>query len=140
MQKNYIKSSVLGIVSAIMVLSGCQPDSASPDNPADVRLLTAQEAKTVQSSNDFAFRSFGQLSEAEGAKNVFISPLSISMALTMAYNGAGTSTKEAMRQTLGFELPTDKEINQSYKSLAELLQGMDKKVIFTYANSLWHSA
>ncbi len=70
---------------------------------------------------------------------MFISPLSISMALTMAYNGAGSTTKEAMRQTLGFELPTDEEINQSYKSLAELLQGMDKKVIFTYANSLWYN-
>jgi len=139
MKKNYIKSAVLGIVSGIIVLSGCQPDAASPDNPANLRPLTTQEAATVQSSNNFAFRSFAQLSEAEGTKNVLISPLSISMALTMAYNGAGSSTKEAMRQTLGFELPTDEEINQSYKSLAELLQGMDKKVIFTYANSLWHN-
>ncbi|MBF9255177.1 serpin family protein [Pontibacter sp. 172403-2] len=139
MQKNYIKSAVAAVIAALMVLSGCEPDAASPDNPPNLRPLTTQEAATVQSSNNFAFRSFAQLSEAEGAKNVFISPLSISMALTMAYNGAGSSTKEAMRQTLGFKLPTDEEINQSYKSLAGLLTGMDRKVTFTYANSLWHN-
>jgi serpin B len=60
------------------------------------------------------------------------------MALTMTYNGADGATKEAMRETLGFEPASDEEINQSFKSLSELLKGIDKKVVFTSANSLWY--
>ncbi len=139
MKKGLLKSFVAVAFSVVLLLAGCRPDSHAPDSSPDMRQLTAQEQKTVQSVNNFAFKAFAELSEAEGAKNMFISPLSISMALTMAYNGAGTSTKEAMRQTLGFTLPTDEEINESYKSLAELLQGIDNKVTFTYANALWHN-
>ncbi|WP_276499827.1 serpin family protein [Pontibacter litorisediminis] len=129
---------LLSIVTAAgMLFSGCQQDEIM-DNSPSLRELTVQEQKTVESSNDFAFRSFAQLSEDEGAENVFISPLSISIALTMAYNGADGTTKEAMRKTLGFEPATDEEINQSFKSLTELLKGIDRKVIFTSANSLWY--
>jgi serpin B len=67
-----------------------------------------------------------------------ISPLSISAALTMAYNGAADSTKAAMKRTLGFQLQTDQDINQSFQSLFSLLGGVDRKVTFTTANSLWH--
>ncbi|WP_266203144.1 serpin family protein [Pontibacter kalidii] len=135
MNKNTLLLSIA--TAAAMLFSGCQQDDAS-DNAPNIRALTVQEQKTVQSSNDFAFRAFAQLSEEEGAENVFISPLSISMALTMTYNGADGATKEAMRQTLGFEPASDEEINQSFKSLSELLKGIDKKVVFTSANSLWY--
>ncbi|MDO6392472.1 serpin family protein [Pontibacter sp. BT731] len=137
-----IKSILLSGIAlvAMSMFSGCQKEMVDegPNTP-NTRPLTAQEEKTVASSNDFAFRSFAKLSEAEGAENVFISPLSISMSLGMAYNGADGDTKEAMRQTLGFTLPTDDEINKSFKYLDALLKGIDKKVVFTSVNSLWHS-
>ncbi|AKD02451.1 serpin family protein [Pontibacter korlensis] len=129
---------ILSIATAASVLlSACQHDEVAENSP-NVRELTVQEQKIVSSSNDFAFRSFALLSEDEGAENMFVSPLSISMALTMTYNGADGATKEAMRQTLGFEPASDEEINRSFKSLAELLKGIDRKVIFTSANSLWY--
>ncbi|WP_253406375.1 serpin family protein [Pontibacter sp. HSC-36F09] len=122
---------------AVSLFSGCKKELA--DNSPNTRPLTAQEEKTVASSNDFAFRAFAQLSEAEGPENVFISPLSISMSLGMAYNGADGETKEAMRKALGFTLPTDEEINKSFRDLDALLKGIDKQVVFTSANSMWHS-
>lgn len=125
---------------ALSLFSACQKEMVDegPNTP-NTRPLTAQEQKTVTSSNDFAFRFFAELSKAEEAENIFISPLSISMALTMAYNGADGETKQAIGQTLGFEAASDEDINKSYKDLIALLQGIDKKVIFTSANSLWHS-
>ncbi|MCX2741428.1 serpin family protein [Pontibacter anaerobius] len=123
--------------AAALLFSACQPEDVE-DNTPNVRPLSVQEQKTIESSNDFAFRSFAKLSEEED-DNVFISPLSISMALTMTYNGADGTTKEAMRQTLGFDLASDEDINKSYKELAALLKGIDKKVVFTSANSLWHN-
>ena len=134
------KSSLMGMAGACMVLTSCQKDLSAPEkeNPPQLRPLSTQEIKTLDSSNDFAFRAFAALRTKEAADNIFISPLSISSALTMAYNGADGSTKEAMRQTLGFTPQPDEEINQSFKSLAELLTGIDKKVTFNTANSIWH--
>ncbi|WP_299826176.1 serpin family protein [uncultured Pontibacter sp.] len=132
-------SLILSIATAAaMLFSGCQQDEVM-DNTPNIRPLSVQEQSTVESSNDFAFRAFASLSEEERADNVFISPLSISMALGMTYNGADGATKEAMRKTLGFELSSDEDINKSFKSLWDLLKGADKKVMFTAANSLWHS-
>ncbi|WP_114783867.1 serpin family protein [Botryobacter ruber] len=134
--KNFIKTSVAGLAGAVLLLSACQKEIT--DSTPDVRPVTAQEATAIKSSNNFAFRAFASISEDEGTKNVFISPLSISMALGMAYNGADGATKEAMRKTLALELPTDNDINQAYKSLSELLPALDKKVQFRSANSLWY--
>jgi serpin B len=92
----------------------------------------------VNSSNNFAFDVFARLHEKEEGKNVFISPLSVSMALTMAYNGANTTTKEAIRQTLGFEPASEEDINESFRSVSTLLKGIDKTVSFQAANSIWH--
>ncbi|MDX5419838.1 MAG: serpin family protein [Hymenobacteraceae bacterium] len=134
----YIVLSGIALV-AMSLFSGCQKEMVDdgPNTP-NLRPLTVQEQKTVASSNDFAFRSFAELSKAEETENIFISPLSISMALTMAYNGADGETKQAIAQTLGFEAAADEEINKSFKDLVVLLQGIDRKVIFTSANSLWH--
>ncbi|PTX22880.1 serpin B [Pontibacter mucosus] len=134
MNKNMLLLSIA--TAAATLFSGCQQDDVK-DNTPNTRALTVQEQKTVESSNDFAFRAFAQLSKEE-QENVFISPLSISMALAMTYNGADGATKEAMRETLGFQLSSDEDINKSYKELDALLKGVDKKVVFTSANSLWH--
>ncbi|WP_207431252.1 serpin family protein [Sabulibacter ruber] len=139
MKVAFLKSTFLSIAGSLLVLTAaCQQDDPAPEaNLPNLRPLTPQEVKTVSGTNDFAFRSFAQISNLEGNKNVFISPLSLSMALTMTYNGAANGTKDAMKQTLGFGNASDEEINQSFKSLAELLVGIDKTVQFTSANSLW---
>lgn len=139
MRKSILLSGIALV--AMSFFSGCQKEMVDdgPNTP-NLRPLTVQEQKTVNSSNDFAFRSFAELSEGEGAKNIFISPLSISMSLGMAYNGAEGATKEAMRQTLGFTLTSDEDINKSYKDVNVLLKGIDSKVVFTSANSLWHAS
>ncbi|WP_190300422.1 serpin family protein [Rufibacter hautae] len=139
MNKTLLKTTFLGLAGSLLMLtSACESQDPTPeDNTPNLRPLTAQEIKTVAGSNEFAYKSFAQISQMEEGKNVFISPLSLSMALTMTYNGAANGTKEAMKQTLGFGNASDEEINQSFKSLSELLVGIDKKVEFTTANSIW---
>lgn len=92
----------------------------------------------MASANDFAFRIFGAVRQAAPApENLCLSPLSISAALIMAYNGADGTTKAAMKQTLGFQLPTDPEINESFRSLFDLFGRLHPNVTFTASNSLW---
>lgn len=88
-------------------------------------------------NNGFAFRLFGQITAGEPAKNVFISPTSISLALSMTLNGAGGATMEAMAKTLGFGgIPLD-VINRDNAGLMRALERGDPNVEVSIANSLW---
>jgi serpin B len=135
-----INSNSFIVLLLTILFASCENNQVNlSDNSPNVRPLSTREAQTVNSSNNFAFDIFTRLNEKEGSKNVFISPLSLSMALTMAYNGAGASTKEAMRQTLGFEPGSEDDLNESFRSVAGLLNNIDKTVNFQAANSIWHS-
>ena len=101
------------------------------------RELTASERHLIESDNKFGLNLFREIIKEEGDKNVFISPLSVSMALGMTYNGANGETQKAMQEVLELNGLTIQEVNESYKSLIELLRGLDPKVQFRIANSIW---
>ncbi len=92
----------------------------------------------IESDNKFGLKLFKEIIKEEKDSNVFISPLSVSMALGMTNNGANGSTRDAMQRTLKLSGLTIEEVNESYKSLIELLTGLDPKVQFKIANSIWY--
>src|SRR5512134_538384 len=102
------------------------------------RPLTDAEAALIAADNAFAFRLLNRIAANEAAPNLFISPLSVGMALGMAYNGAAGGTQEAMAATLGLEGLSLDEVNAGYRSVIDLLRGLDPTVEFTIANSVWH--
>ena len=108
------------------------------DSTEPLRELSSAEQYLVEADNSFGFKLFKEINAKEVDSNVFISPLSISMALGMTYNGAAGSTEEAMRTTLEFGDLSRGEINESYKSLMELLMDIDSDVEFNIANSIWY--
>ncbi len=120
--------------------ASCNRSQVSPadSNTPAVRPLSARETQTLQSTNNFAFNAFAKISASEPEKNIFISPLSISMAVAMAYNGADGTTKRGIAKALDFQNSSDEDINASFKSLGEMLTGIDKTVKFTPANSIWY--
>lgn len=99
------------------------------------RALTAGEIEVIGASNRFAFDLLAQTNRA--GDNLFLSPLSASMALGMTMNGADGETWNQMRDMLGFENLAEEEINASYKSLLELLVGLDPTVETAIGNSVW---
>lgn len=126
------------ILSVVLIfIAGCETSSQFNDE-IPMRELTPIEKQLVASADNFALKIFKQISEDESGKNVFISPLSISMALGMTLNGAEGSTYEAMRNTLSLSGITQQEINESYQSLVRLLTKIDSKVIMQIANSIWY--
>lgn len=103
------------------------------------RELTLAEQKLVTTSNRFAFHFFREVvQQGNPDSNVFISPLSAAMALGMTYNGTRGETQTAMAHTLGLENLTTQEANESFRSLIDLLRGLDPKVDFRLANSIWY--
>lgn len=101
--------------------------------------ISAKEVdkEVVEGNNKFAFNIFKEISKDENNKNVFISPLSISMALTMTYNGAKENTKAEMNKVLGYEGMSDDKINNSYKILHSYLENIDENVKLNLSNSIW---
>jgi serine protease inhibitor len=128
------------ILSTFLFFCTCSKDYSpiEADNPAPIRDLTANEKAVVQSSADFGLELFQAIENSAKEEDVFISPLSVSMALGMTLNGAGGSTWQAISQTLHLANLTDTEINQTYQSLIRLLLNLDPKVIMEIANSIWY--
>lgn len=123
------------------VLALCCSDALGPnDGPITAlpRELSVAEGKLIQADNAFALKLFREISAAETGKNVFVSPLSVGMALGMTYNGAAGDTRAAMKEALALEGMTIEEVNQSYRDLIDLLRNLDPRVDFLIANSIWH--
>ena len=102
------------------------------------RPLSAAETKVVAGSNDFAFDLFRTGNVDQHKQNVFISPLSASMALGMAANGANGVTYDEMKATLRLTGSTREEVGTGYKDLISLLRGLDPQTNFAIANSIWY--
>ena len=131
------KSTFVLLLCVCIGLMQCSKHSTSSDDGISGE-LTLAERHLIESDNKFGLNLFREIIKEEGDKNVFISPLSVSMALGMTYNGANGETQKAMQEVLELNGLTIQEVNESYKSLIELLRGLDPKVQFQIANSIWY--
>ncbi|MDF5709661.1 MAG: serpin family protein [Nostoc sp. S4] len=97
------------------------------------------DTKILESNNKFSFKLFSEVNKSDGEeKNIFLSPLSVAIALAMTYNGASGSTQQAMAKTLELQGMNLSEINSAYATiLKQLLDNRDPKVQIKIANSLW---
>lgn len=101
--------------------------------------LTLTQKQIVDSTNTFGLNIFKEVVSNSGEnENVFISPLSISMALSMLYNGAANATREELKDGLGYSGMTDEQINIANRDLIKALIEVDPKVIMEIANSIWY--
>jgi serine protease inhibitor len=86
--------------------------------------------------NDFGLRLLHALTDG-GGKNVMVSPLSVSLALAMTYNGAAGDTRIAIAKTLGAASLTDEAFNRNNRSLLDAIEKADPAVRMEVANALW---
>ncbi len=124
-------------IATVGLITAC---GGEPFGPIDQlpRQLSVAEEKLIEADNRFAFRLFSEINQQEGDTNIFISPLSVAMALGMTYNGAAGSTQVAMQEVLELEGMSLQEVNESYRSLIDLLRNLDPRVEFLLANSIWY--
>jgi serine protease inhibitor len=106
--------------------------------PKEIKLSEAQK-ELIEGSNRFGLKLLGQiLSAEESGENVFISPLSVHLALSMTWNGADDDTRKQMMEVLGYPDISDEEINASISRLIADLLSVDPKVETGIANSIWY--
>jgi len=128
--------------AAVLALAACGnlsgPDGPPPLLSALPRELSPAELRIADGANAFAFDLLREATRSLAAEsNAFLSPLSASMALGMALNGANGETFEAMRTTLRLDGMSQGEINQGYRDLVALLGGLDGRAEMRVANAMW---
>ena len=125
---------VLGIVSCN---DETEPASQLPPDAKPITLSKELE-KRVGQDNEFAFDLFRKVIDFSKETNVFISPLSVSIALGMTWNGAAGETKSEMESALKMSGMSVEEINEYYRILQTTLPTIDPTTKLTLANSLWY--
>ena len=127
------------IIFLILSIASCKKNDLPNElNPKQIN-LSDTDMELVQADNKFGFDLLKKITEAENeGENIMISPVSISLALAMTYNGADGTTKQAMEETMNLVGLSVDEINNSYKYLISELISVDDDVMLSIANSIWY--
>lgn len=139
-----INSLLMVIVASLFLAASCDKngdDVQAGDLPDPIKIdLRSAEQEMVRSDQAFAFEFFENLFVEESLdedNNFMVSPLSLSMALAMTWNGAAGETKTAMQQTLKMGDFSDDELNGYYKKLKEALLKTDPSTQLSIANAIF---
>lgn len=127
----------------VIALAACSESTGPGNVPARItalpRALTGTEQLVIDANTTMGLsllRTVNRVSPADST--VVLSPLSLSMALGMALNGAADTTYAEMQRTLGFPAnATLTDVNTAYKEVLPLLRGLDSHITYTLANSVW---
>lgn len=124
------------IVLALFAIA-CQNDTENQEI-TDLT-LSEKSAKIIAADNQFGFEMFQKVNASlKEPKNTMISPMSISLALAMVYNGTGGDTKKKMEDMLHKSGLAPEDINQSYKDLVAALASHDPKVELSISNAIFY--
>lgn len=131
-RKLVILIGVFGIIAVVLLVIGGKKEALPKP---DKNVLDSFDVTMVEKTNDFGFALYKNM--AAGNDNMMISPVSMSLALEMAYNGAAGETKEAMAKALNVQGIDVERLNKNNRALIYLLMTADPKVTLDIANSVW---
>jgi len=131
-----MKTKLVLILLTVLLFAGCNLPGNTPDEELDV---TEKTARLIDAENQFGFELYRHVFASETEyENIMVSPLSVSLALAMTYNGANGETKTAMKKTLKVYGLTPDDINTSYLDLVKALKSLDPKVLLEIANAIFY--
>ena len=151
MKKLFLYAGLL----ALLVTAGCKSDGNEPipepkpkptpgttvDTTRHITPVVPVElkkAEKVARDNAFTFDLLRAVRKHSTDANVFISPLSVSMALNMTLNGAVGATADEMRAALRESGYSTADINAYSRELREALLRADPKTTIGIANAIWY--
>jgi len=129
-------------LGVLVLLAGCSSPTDEHQGPPPLlealpRSLTATESGLITAGNQFGFDLLREVRRADPAATIFLSPMSASMALGMTLSGAAGTTLDSLRVALRLGSAPVAELNAAYRSLIDLLRGLDARSEFRIANSIW---
>jgi len=115
--------------------SGMTPKPLPEVKPPVLHETVPVITNATSAHNALGFNLLKVLSEED--QNVVISPLSISLAFSMVYNGADGETKNQMAEVMFVDNINGNELNRENFQLMRSLKDKDPKVEISIANSIW---
>lgn len=128
---------IFSFLVLVILIAAC---SDKPEVPQVSDLSPSEKsAKIISADNQFGFEIFQKVNASlTEPKNTMISPLSVSLALAMVYNGTEGNTKLQMEEMLHKANLTSDDINTSYKDLVSSLISHDPKVELSISNAIFY--
>lgn len=124
----------------VFVFFSCTKDY-DPVSPEDQEpdFLTEKNTSDFREANlNFANDIFKEIvDQSEADENIMISPLSISIALSMLNNGSAGNTKDEIKNVLKLDNLSDYCVNNNFSNLIEELEHYNNVVELNLANSAW---
>ncbi|MCM1484232.1 MAG: serpin family protein [Muribaculaceae bacterium] len=129
----------MATVSVVVMTAGCSSDEELPTSlPEPVQItMTGAESRVVEASTDFGIELFKAVCAQHQGENVIISPLSASMALSMAANGASNDALAEILTALGVDGGDLPALNNVNARILETLPKTDPTTVVTLGNSIW---
>ena len=136
MNKILKNSFIIPARLAGVLLFACTNDGVTPVDEVNPVVIPENIAAGTTA---FAFNFFKNLQETQPAtENLFVSPLSLHMAMGMLLNGAESETAGEILKTLKMEGIAQADLNKAYKTLLDELPLADSRVNLGLANSVWY--
>ena len=132
-----MKYSVCLLLFAGLFVRCADDETATSAPPPNLTPLSGEAIVLAESGNAFTLNLFQEIYQERSEENIFISPLSVDVALHMTANGAAGSTHTEMKEGLGTAGLSDEEANQAVHDLSAQLTGIDRAVTLSTANSIW---
>lgn len=122
-----------------LVPGACNGSDARQQAPLErlPREVGRAEQELAAASIEFGLNLLREVRARSKEPNVLVSPLSASLALGMALNGARGETFDALRDGLALPDAPLGELNEGYRNLARLIGELDGGVELAIANALF---
>lgn len=134
-----IRKTITLLCLSLIIITACKKIDNTPDTGKELTLTAAEQLK-VTADNAFTLKLFkATLNGNPDADNLFLSPLSVSMAVGMTSNGASGQTLQAIRNTMNFNNFTEDQVNGYYHKMITELPQLDPKTTLKFANSIWYT-
>jgi serpin B len=137
--KRIVASAGLAVIclGTIVSAAGCGA-TTPPSSKAHAYSAADIDARLVSAYNGFGFDLYRTTAAGQQAyKNAFMSPASVTIALSMTMNGAVGPTRDGMAQALQLKGLMPDETNKAALLLQSVLRTADPSVQLSIANSIW---
>jgi len=135
MRRNRMK--IAAAAAALLLASGAC-GGGEPGEAASSAEPPADPGGAARPANVLGMRLLAELSKSDPGGNIFVSPTSVCLALSMTANGATGETLDEMAALLADEGASLEDLNRANAALRSSLEGAD--VELSIANALWRRA
>lgn len=147
MLKKCLSTLFIGVSLILLVGCGSEMDNSKADednlngeNDSPVNTVPAENGGAyepiVSPNNEIGFKLLNEI-ESDDNQNLFISPTSLFMALSMVYNGADGITKEEISNVLNIDGMDAEELSKANAAFMSNLASDTDEIELRIANSIW---